>query len=658
MPAALGKRIGSIAFGVTMDTSSLQRSALQARATIGSFAGSATRMLGVFGGGAGVSAVFIKAGASFEGLNRSMTRSLAIMGDVSKVMREDMTKAAIEVARNTKFSASQAADAYFYLASAGLNAEQSLAAMPQVAKFATAGNFDLALATDLLTDAQSALGLTVKDTIANMDNMTRVSDVLVKANTLANASVEQFSLALTTGAGAALKIVNKDVEEGVAVLAAFADQGVKAQEAGTAFGIVMRDLQTKAIQFPQAWKAAGIAVYDAAGQMSNMGDIIAGLEKRLIGLSDKGKKSLLLDLGFSDKSVKFVQSLLGTSDRIKAYEAALRSAGGTTEDIASKSLTPLEQAMNSLKGAFTEVAQAMGPVVQLAADITQKLADLTTASTATDLTQTGRKGGFKKGSLAELQFGTRLGAQDGLSIADQISGEIFNLTGGRLGNDAAQRAGPKGFEAQGKSTGFQGGGLGASIQRAYGALAEKFSDDLNAELQQQAPAKSGSKLGGLIGNALGGLSTAGNLLGNLGANAKEKDTASRAASKDAILGAVAAVRGYFPQIDAALNTAKNAGQLGLQGAAGALNASNGALFDLQFGKLGQAIAQGQLKQQQQAGPSSPASTTLNEAGSRAAYEQRVRGQSQGLDRVQLDQLAALRQIARNTTGPGLEAAGI
>ncbi len=61
---------------------------------------------------------------------------------------------------------------------------------------------------------QSALGLTVDNAEENLGNLTRVTDVLVKANTLANATVQQFSEALTNKAGAALRILNKDVEEG------------------------------------------------------------------------------------------------------------------------------------------------------------------------------------------------------------------------------------------------------------------------------------------------------------------------------------------------------------------------------------------------------------------------------------------------------------
>jgi TP901 family phage tail tape measure protein len=122
-----------------------------------------------------------------------------------------MASAARQVALETTFAADQAAEAFFFLASAGLDAEQSIAAMPQVAKFAQAGMFDMALATDLATDAQSALGLSSKDATENLENLTRITDVFVRANTLANTSVEQLAVAFTTKAGTALKTVGKDV---------------------------------------------------------------------------------------------------------------------------------------------------------------------------------------------------------------------------------------------------------------------------------------------------------------------------------------------------------------------------------------------------------------------------------------------------------------
>jgi len=304
-----------------------------------------------------------------ELFNQKMNRSLAIMSGVSESLRKTMKRTALEVARTTVHSAEQAAESYFFLASAGLSVKQSIAALPTVAKFAQAGMFDMARATDLLTDAQSALGLTVKDTATNMLNMKHVGDVLVKANTLANASVEQFSESLTRKAGAALKVLNKGIEEGAAVLAAFADQGVKGSDAGTALNIILRDLSTKAIKNAKAFAAYNIEVFDSTEKMRNLALIVSDVEQALKGMSDKTKKATLLQLGFSDKSVIFLQTLLGLSGRINEYESALRLAGGTMQRVADKQLTPMEKSLAKLKAAWTALSDALKPAVDAVAEL-------------------------------------------------------------------------------------------------------------------------------------------------------------------------------------------------------------------------------------------------------------------------------------------------
>lgn len=298
-----------------------------------------------------------------EQFQRSLLQSQAIMGDLSETMRADMKNAAIELARTTVASGEDAAKAFFFLASAGLDAKTSLEALPIVGKFAQAGMFDLALATDLVTDAQSALGLSVKDTDQTLRNMTRVADVLVRANTLANASVRQFSEALTNKAGAALKVLGKDIEEGIGALAAFADQGIKGAEAGTALNIVLRDLSTKGIQNAKAFREAGIQIFDTANEMRNLGAIIKDVEDALAGASDAQAKWTLLNLGFADKSVIFIQTLLGMSDKMRRVEEAAYAAGGAMEEVSGKMLTPLQKALAELDASVLKFTESTGPAL-------------------------------------------------------------------------------------------------------------------------------------------------------------------------------------------------------------------------------------------------------------------------------------------------------
>lgn len=315
-------------------------------------------------------------------LTRELTKSAAIQ-DLSADQFGRMREEAQRLARDPaiKDFAPELAQGYFYLASAGQDAEQQIASLETVALFASAGQFDLARATDLATDAQSALGLTSKDAEQNLANLTLVTDTLVRANTLANASVEQFSTALTNDAGASARAVGEDIADVTAVLAAFADQGTKDAAAGTQYSIVMRDLQTKALANAAAFREAGISVFDTAGEFRDFADIIGDVERRVDGLSDAAQKQALLDLGFSDKSVKSLQTLLGTSEKIREYEAALRDAGGTTERVANKSLSDFDKASKRATAEWREFQTAFGdglndastPVLEVTADVVRGL---------------------------------------------------------------------------------------------------------------------------------------------------------------------------------------------------------------------------------------------------------------------------------------------
>jgi TP901 family phage tail tape measure protein len=312
---------------------------------------------------AGVAVASVKAFADFDS---QLNKSVAIMGDVSDVMRGQMSDAAREVAKTTTFSAAQAAESYFFLASAGLDAEASIGALPVVAKFAQAGMFDMAQATDLLTDAQSALGLTSEDTAENLENMSNLADILVKANTLANASVEQFSSALTNKAAASMRTLGIETEAGVAVLAVFADQGLKGEAAGTAFNATLEGLTRTARLNAGAYKALGVEVFDSTGELNNMADIVAQLEKGMDGMSTEQVNATLASLGLTRQALDGTKALLGNSEAIREYEGELRNAAGTVDEVAGKQLETFEAQLALLQSRVQDVGIAIGgPIVDL-----------------------------------------------------------------------------------------------------------------------------------------------------------------------------------------------------------------------------------------------------------------------------------------------------
>ena len=285
-----------------------------------------------------------------------LNQSLAIM-QTTEDQQKRMGQTARELSLTTRVSATDSAEAFFFLASAGLDAEQSISALPQVTKFAQAGMFDMALATDLATDSQSALGLTVKDAEQNLTNLTRVTDVLVKANTLANASVQQFAEALTTKSGSALKVANKEIEEGVAVLSAFADRGVKGAEAGEKLNQLLRDTTRAVGKNAEVFKKFNIDIVDSEGNLKNLADVIDALDGGMAGLSDQQKAVLLDQLGLNRGVADAVKILSGAGDQIREYQSALEDAGGTTETVADKQVSSLKAQVEITGQKFDELTK-------------------------------------------------------------------------------------------------------------------------------------------------------------------------------------------------------------------------------------------------------------------------------------------------------------
>lgn len=345
---------GDLVVRFSADTSGLRRGAGMANSAIYTLRRSALSLASVLG--------FTSAGAGMymmgrlaEEFNRKMRNSLAIMGDVSAEMTGALRKTALDVAATTMFTPGQAAEGYYELVSAGMNAQQALAAMPQVAAFAQAGMVDLATATKLASTAQSAIGLKSDDAQQNLINLTRVTDVLTKANIVAIGTTREFAVALTEKAAAAARVSGKDLEETVAVLATFAMQGTLGEEAGTRLQMVLRDMRTKAITNADAFNKYNVSVYNSSGSMRHMADIIADLERALFGASDAFETAALNEMGFTDRSIAGLQQLLGMSNTIRDFDSTLRIAGGTTQEVADKQLTDMQRALSVLRVIMTEL---------------------------------------------------------------------------------------------------------------------------------------------------------------------------------------------------------------------------------------------------------------------------------------------------------------
>lgn len=268
----------------------------------------------------------------FARFDKAITKTMAFSGETNRSGLEGIV---MSISKNSARPIYDTAESLYDLASAGYDTAQSIAALPVVEKFATASGMSMSDSTKSLTQSLKALGLASEDPIKNMQEMLRLTDNIVKADSLASASSIEFATALQNKFGSQLRLTNKSLEEGMAILAAYAEQGIKGSEAGEYGNRLLRDLQIAAVKHAEAWKVFNMSIYDN-GKMRNIADILKQFEKTFAGASDEQKRQVLLILGMNSRNVDVTSALLGKGDAVAKFQKDFENAGGTLEKVSSK----------------------------------------------------------------------------------------------------------------------------------------------------------------------------------------------------------------------------------------------------------------------------------------------------------------------------------
>jgi len=165
--------------------------------------------------------------------DQSMGNVAAISGATADEMDELRAKAK-EMGATTKFTATEAADAFSYMAMAGWKTEDMLDGIEGIMNLAAASGENLATTSDIVTDALTAFGLSAEDS-------GHFADVLAAAASNANTNVGMMgeTFKYVAPVAGALKYSAEDVAVAIGIMA---NNGVKAGMAGTALRAALSNL--------------------------------------------------------------------------------------------------------------------------------------------------------------------------------------------------------------------------------------------------------------------------------------------------------------------------------------------------------------------------------------------------------------------------------
>ena len=313
----------------------------------------------------GITALGTAAVSTAANFESAMSQVQATMGITKDSMSEvdgqsvntmdTLTDLAKEMGETTAFSATECAEALNYLALAGYDTQQMCDTLPTVLNLAAAGGMELATASDMVTDAMSALGMETSDADVMVDQM-------AKTASSTNTSVEQLGEGILK-IGATARSVKGGTAELNTALGILANNGIKGAEGGTHLRNVILSLQEGCENGAIAVGDMSVQVYDAEGNMRSLNDILGDMNTAMDGMTAEEKNNIISKI-FNKTDLASVNALLAnTGDTWDDLQDSITNSAGAAQQMADTQLDNLQGQLTLLKSALEGLAISIGQIL-------------------------------------------------------------------------------------------------------------------------------------------------------------------------------------------------------------------------------------------------------------------------------------------------------
>jgi TP901 family phage tail tape measure protein len=316
--------------------------------------------------------VAVKAAADFE-------KQLDFFGAVSNTTAADMEKVsekALQLGRDTRYSAGEIAESFIELGKSGVKAQQIVDGIGEaVANLGAAADIPLTQAANIIVSQVQTFGMAAQDAV-------KVADLLAGAANESMVEIQDLGVSLkyAGGVASALGIPFKDLNTALALLGKY---GIKGSTAGTSLRQMMVSLVGNSKKATVTMKELGIITkdganqfFDATGKLKPLPQVMDILNKSMEGLTQEQKINKLKTM-FNVRALPTVLNLM--KEGAAGFDAMSVAIEKTkAADVAAARLDNLSGDVEILKGNLETLAiQAGGPLQQPLRDLVQLLTKLT-----------------------------------------------------------------------------------------------------------------------------------------------------------------------------------------------------------------------------------------------------------------------------------------
>lgn len=267
----------------------------------------------------------IEVGKTFDS---SMSQVAAVSGATADEL-EQLRNKAKEMGSTTKFTASEAADAFNYMSMAGWKTEDMLSGIDGVLNLAAASGSDLATTSDIVTDALTAMGYSAGDA-------GRLADVMAAASSNANTNVEMMGQTFQYAAPI-VGALGYNMEDTAVAIGLMANAGIKADKAGTALRSVLTRLSAPPKECATEMEKLGLSMTDSEGKMKSLDQIMNDLRKAFSNLSETEQTAAAKHLAGAEAMSGLLAIVNAAPEDYNKLTDAVANAGFSIDDI-NKSL--------------------------------------------------------------------------------------------------------------------------------------------------------------------------------------------------------------------------------------------------------------------------------------------------------------------------------
>lgn len=363
----------------------------------------------------------LRTGMDFES---AMSQVKATSGASSAEMVQ-LTEKAKQMGAVTKFSATESAEAFNYMAMAGWKTGDMLDGIEGVMNLAAAANADLGTASDIVTDALTAMGYAAKDS-------GRLADVMAAASSNANTNVELMGYTFKYAAPI-VGALGYSMEDLAVATGIMANAGIKGEQAGTTLRAGMLRMTKPTKDMVGVMEEYGLSITNSDGSMKSLMEVMQMYRGKLGGLTEAEQANAAAVLFGTEASSGWLSVINASDEDFEKLTNAINNSEGAAKEMS-------ETMQNNLKGDVEQLGGALETVGLTAYEgfsnpLRQAVQDVTDTMSSYDVAKAVNGISYEIGSLAQ-------GVADRLP---DILNTVVNVASGIIEHIDDIGAGIKGF---------------------------------------------------------------------------------------------------------------------------------------------------------------------------------------------------------------------